>query len=443
MNLHHIRQGLLTGVLGLAAAWASAQGVGAVAPAVAASAPWLEITAARVVSHDKSRSRLLTSSGGDIELVLTPKSARLAQDHLAAFPDEGPIQLYLNRVNVTAQASPVGVLSSNDAQPVLRFELQPGGAMQTFYAAQYREHGLKAVGDLRVELGWPATGPHSVGVPKPLVLQVAVAPDYRVAVAACLLGGLGFLMVVLLRATDTFRDGAPAWLEIARRWEVEYRLGGDVRRREILARIIGNQSAPDEGRQKEVMRRVDDGLPVNGPVPDTAAGGGATRIEPSDEEVAYALLNQGQGSRPLPRPAYSLGRLQLGVWFGFAIAAGLLLWVVYGQLPALTGSLLALLGISVGTAAATKAADPRTASVSSNASRNLFLDVVTGYNQAQQVHRYQAVVVNLLLLVVAWRALYLQLTMPVFDETWLVFLGVSGAALAAGKQVIEGTPSST
>ena len=44
--------------------------------------------------------------------------------------------------------------------------------------------------------------------------------------------------------------------------------------------------------------------------------------------------------------SYSLARVQLAMWFLFAVAAGVFLWAVYGQLPAIDGSLLALLGLT-------------------------------------------------------------------------------------------------
>ena len=56
---------------------------------------------------------------------------------------------------------------------------------------------------------------------------------------------------------------------------------------------------------------------------------------------------------PVPandKPSFSLAKVQLGVWFLFAVSAGIFLWVVRGQLAALDGSVLVLLGLSTATA---------------------------------------------------------------------------------------------
>jgi len=137
------------------------------------------------------------------------------------------------------------------------------------------------------------------------------------------------------------------------------------------------------------------------------------------------------------RAAFSLARVQLAVWFVFAVAAGVFLWIVYGQLPPIDGSLLALLGLSVGTAGISVAVDKNSGGRGYSPSQGLLLDLVTGFDEKQQVHRYQAVVVNLLLLFVGISHVQQQLTYPIFDATWLALLGVSGVALGVGKQLLE------
>jgi hypothetical protein len=138
------------------------------------------------------------------------------------------------------------------------------------------------------------------------------------------------------------------------------------------------------------------------------------------------------------RAAYSLGRLQTGIWFLFAATSGLFLWVIYGHLPPVDGSVLAILGISVGVTGMSLAVDKRANDWDLRVRSNgLLVDLVTGHDNKQQVHRYQSVVANVILLFVGVGHVVQHLTYPVFDASWLAFLGISGIGLAAGKQIAE------
>ncbi len=72
-----------------------------------------------------------------------------------------------------------------------------------------------------------------------------------------------------------------------------------------------------------------------------------------------------------------------------------------------------------------------------NYSHGFFSDLMTGPDMVQQAHRYQAIVINLLLLVVGILYVFQHLAFPTFDKTWLEMLGISGIAQAAGKQILE------
>jgi hypothetical protein len=71
----------------------------------------------------------------------------------------------------------------------------------------------------------------------------------------------------------------------------------------------------------------------------------------------------------------------------------------------------------------------------------LLTDIVTGFDEKQKFHRYQAVVVNILLLLTGFSYCVQQLAYPEFDQSWLALLGLSGATLGAGKQMLEKTPT--
>lgn len=137
------------------------------------------------------------------------------------------------------------------------------------------------------------------------------------------------------------------------------------------------------------------------------------------------------------RGAFSLASVQVGVWMMFACIAAIFLWVVYGALPAIVGSLLGLVSITVVVAGASWIIDP--VGKQFLESQGLWRDLMTGADGQTKVHRFQAVLVNLLLLVVGVTWLLKYLTYPTFDDTWLQFLGLSGLAQTVGKSVNEGT----
>ena len=164
-------------------------------------------------------------------------------------------------------------------------------------------------------------------------------------------------------------------------------------------------------------------------------------VSPTDAAAETKLmigiaLSKRVSMRSINRATFSLSRTQLAVWFAFALCAGLFLFIAKADLPPLDGSLLVLLGISVGTASAGQliGAD---GDGTFRPSRGFIFDLVTGPDDKQQVHRLQAVAVNLLLLVVGFIHVKQQLTYPIFDNSWLYFLGISGTAYAAGKQLTE------
>ena len=160
-----------------------------------------------------------------------------------------------------------------------------------------------------------------------------------------------------------------------------------------------------------------------------------TTLDQTKLVVGLVLLRDKWNSA---RSTYSLGRTQLGIWFLFAVATASYLWIIYGDLPGIEGSLLALLGLSLGVSGMSLAVDQNNSSkITYRPSSGLLLNVMTDWDNQQQVHRFQAVVVNLLLLMVGIIHVLRHLAFPIFDTTWLAFLGISGVALAAGKSTAE------
>jgi hypothetical protein len=138
------------------------------------------------------------------------------------------------------------------------------------------------------------------------------------------------------------------------------------------------------------------------------------------------------------RATYSLARLQVGIWILFILGAGLFIWLVLGALPTVEPTLVGLLGVSAATTAASVAVDSAATNRAFVASRGLLLDIITGWDGGQQLHRIQALLVNALLLAVGFNAVIENLAYPVFDASWLALLGVSGATQTVLKQALEG-----
>ena len=433
----------------------------AAAPTVAASGPTLHITGLRVLggvapadaapvaglagsapagatgvglARDAAKpggaddGHTLVSAAGDLEVQVSRDSYAQAVAHVASHAqrDDTGLRLFLNGVDVSPAAALYAQEGGAAGGPVtLRFHLTDGAATRALWSGQYRAHGITRAADLTVELGWASTGPNSVvdtaKVPR---LRVAVASDGRLFGAGTVLLLLALLMWFMIACTDAFRDASPAWLDLAERQRAAWLAidpgpGGQAAREALLRGILPDYSAANAAACVQEA--------------DQARRGGVVTAEQEKRVVVGLVLSD----LPLPRPAYSLSRLQLGLWFAFVVGTGLFLWIVYGELPAISGSALVLLGISVTTAGASMAATPDASRVSASLSGGLLADLVTGFDQSHQVHRYQAVVVNLMLLLVGAEFVREELAFPTFDTTWLALLGVSGVAQAAGKQLVE------
>lgn len=158
------------------------------------------------------------------------------------------------------------------------------------------------------------------------------------------------------------------------------------------------------------------------------------------EEVKKAVIGLALFGRrwQTHRIPYSLARVQSGVWLMFAVSAAVYLWLVYGEFPALAGSVLGLVAISVATSGGSHMVDKAGGRLPKpSPSKGLLFDLITDDDDVQQVHRYQALVVNILLLIVGLMFVVTRLVYPSFDATWLGLLGISGIAQTVGKQVLE------
>lgn len=423
------------------------------AAAPAASAPKLVITSVRLFPLEKSPDTQCGTqdtgssaagtlvSSGDLDIAVKSETYDIAMTYIANGSHKIGLRLFLNGVDVSDAATLYAKTRSDKNGTVnLRYHLSSDTGSQPLWQSVYRQNGsLIKAGPLDIALGWPSTGPNSsyaLAASAPAtsasaasapagedVACIAVASKARVISAALVLVVLLIVTGLVLLKTDAFRDDLPPWLETAERYEVAYENAAPADRSAVLKLIDPNYG-------------TDAANAVNYAAQAELASSGQIVDVNNSAAAAVGLLLRGT---VLPKASFSLTRVQLGAWFVFAVATGVFLWIVYGELIAITGSLLTILGISVGTAGASFAAEPPKSANRSTASQGFFLDLVTGFDkdQTQQVHRYQSLVANVMLLVVGAYSVITNLAFPVFEATWLVFLGISGTTFAAGKQFVE------
>jgi hypothetical protein len=138
------------------------------------------------------------------------------------------------------------------------------------------------------------------------------------------------------------------------------------------------------------------------------------------------------------RQAFSFARVQWGLWTTFAVTSAIYLWIVYGTFPGLSGTVLALAGVSTLTATTSFFMDASNPP-KPEASQGFWTDMLSGSGDSTaQAHRFQALVVNVVLLVAGCYFVLRHLGYPIFDSTWLGMLGVSDAGQLVGKQLLEG-----
>lgn len=360
--------------------------------------------------------------------------------------------LFLNGVNQGEDAR----LVSAESDPLrttfgMLFNVAPGKTNQALWTQLYDEHGLVTAVPMSLGVGWKGKDEpvFSQKTPPANGTQTYVSVSTWTATISALLLGLALTasFVWSLKGTDTFRVAPNPQLKsraLALRMGIlaalspnktqkEYRVMKmtiDASNCAVVAEAISKQiqnfvfKFDDKGYDAQVEAALT-AILVNKQVPAAA-----------DLDFASVALAVQKTFQPPSRLSYSLARVQSGAWMVFAALAAIYLWVVYGSFPVLAGSVLGLVAISTVTAGASTLIDannPPTLSFS----HGLIRDLMTSADGVQQAHRYQAIVVNVLLLSVGIVYLIQHLAYPTFDTSWLGMLALSGAAQAAGKQILE------
>ena len=356
------------------------------------------------------------AGAGDLELVL--KKSEFDKEVRFSTAGMSP-RLIVNGVNLRNSAELVATLVC-DPFVYLRFRIEPKKDSEKLWSAIYTSSGLTRSEPLVPSIGWDgASSVISLDSESGNLREISVSTEFRVLIALGVLALILILTFIVYHKTDAFRDAKTPW------WFTD---GMKSRKLDVDESWLKlRYSNFDVTRVKTYYAH--------------AALDAAKKNYPKDKEEEWdyffgIVLSKFAVKRP--RATFSLARTQLGMWFMFAVCSGVYLWIVYGDLPRIEGSLLALLGISVGTAGVSLAIDTNISKDANGftGSRG-FYDLVTGFDEQQQVYRYQAIVINVLLLFVGIMNVIQSLTYPIFEPTWLAFLGISGVALATGKQVVE------
>lgn len=133
----------------------------------------------------------------------------------------------------------------------------------------------------------------------------------------------------------------------------------------------------------------------------------------------------------LERRTFSLGRTQFAWWFAIVFASLAFLWLVTGEVPAVSPQALALLGMSGATTGMAAAVAP--ARLASDGQEGVFFHDLLSDSQGVTIHRFQMVVITVALGLVFLYEVATHLTMPTFDASLLTLMGLSAAAYVGLK----------
>jgi hypothetical protein len=165
----------------------------------------------------------------------------------------------------------------------------------------------------------------------------------------------------------------------------------------------------------------------------------------SDMLRDYGATPVGGGAK-----AYSLARVQAAVWFFLTLASYAFIGLITGDYDStITGTVLALMGISAGTALGSSLidADPKTGAAGAAAAAAGpppapatagFLRDVLSDDHGVNFHRFQMFAWTLVLGIIFLHEVWANLAMPQFNGTLLGLLGISSGTYLGLKMTNEG-----
>lgn len=284
-----------------------------------------------------------------------------------------------------------------------------------FWKAIYREAGWTDVAPQRTELQIDGLGTIARGDMG--VVAISGSPESRRNVAAVAAALIAMLFVWAIGSNKIFRDEAPAWIEKARSFESVRKSTTDWGR--VLAEhaaALGISAEELTKRAREIYKAVCEDTTLK-----------------SDDDIKLAAIGSLIDSEKAPEVSYSLSRVQLGAWLVVTVIGGLVIWVYQGARPVIPLTYLAMLGISGGTRLLSDVVDSGKGHAVGGVHKSFFTDLTAGTNGGG-VHRYQAMMINIVLLTTVAFEIIGTLAFPEIDDSWLtLLLGSSGVYLAAKK----------
>lgn len=385
---------------------------------------------------------------GDVVLVINSSSYEEMLNYQSK--NNGKATLFINGVNLMNDAKLVGIerftniykanTTSQQNEKIcnqyefaenypikefvcLHYSIKPGTSSRLLWATLYKSGKTDHLHPMRVGLGW-SSGLISTSFPQSAASVNDTNGNIAITDTESFYLGIGFIFAIVLfgiylaESTDIFRDTkTPEVLIRAIKIRSKINLHNEKNQ---LTKLYSNY---DEQNKAEYTSLADQSLKNED-------------VEKMDmDKLAVGLILRREKWSNI-RSTYSLGRIQLGMWFLFAVATGVYLWTIYGALPEIEGSVLTLLGVSMGATGMSLATD-KNLNICFKPSQGILQDLITGWDEQHQVHRFQAVLVNLLLLTVGIVHVLQNLAYPVFEPSWLAFLTISGVAVAAGKNITE------
>lgn len=369
---------------------------------------------------------------GDVVVSIKPESYIKMVDYQAKKGVRAA--LFINGVNLKADAVLVSTQRLKD-EVHLRYNIRPGDESRLLWSSLYRTGATYKKNPMTAGLGWNVgTVTDNVSQLSEPLNEIAITDEISFCLAIAFIVVLVAFSLYLGIKTDIFRDvKTPAFILDAKNSDV-FKEATRIRNSILKASDETSNLQAYESSYQDTSK-----VTYTAVAQQALDGTDITTLDKKTLVVGLVLLRDKWNSA---RSTYSLGRAQLGMWFLFAVATASYLWIIYGDLPGIEGSLLALLGLSLGVTGMSLAVDQNNGSkITYRPSSGLLKDLVTDWDNQQQVHRFQAVVVNLLLLTVGIIHVLRFLAFPIFDATWLAFLGISGVALAAGKSTTEQKPA--
>jgi hypothetical protein len=158
-----------------------------------------------------------------------------------------------------------------------------------------------------------------------------------------------------------------------------------------------------------------------------------------------SMLMECTNSAPAPQAMrFSLAKVQLALWFFAVFGSFLVIWLVTGNFNTINSSIVATLGISVGTAvgdAYIKSARPMSESTNasdlpvlpSDRSPARFVRELVSDGEGYSIYRFQMLAWTVALVIVFLADVYDDLVMPSFGPELLYLLGVSSGTYVAHR----------